>query len=178
MAKQGVFVTLDKGRHCRESFSSGKAELDRFLKDQASRHMEVEISRTYLLPTSNPLENGKLGIRAFYTIAPSTVSKRNFPRKEENKLPLYPVPVLLIAQLAVHQDHQHTGIGKVTLVAALRKAHSIAKEAAFHSVVVDCLDQDARGFYEKFGFKELCIHNGRVRLFLPMGTVKQLFSDR
>ncbi|TOK01946.1 GCN5 family acetyltransferase, partial [Vibrio parahaemolyticus] len=28
-----------------------------------------------------------------------------------------------------------------------------------------------------FGFEVLCEHNGRIRMFLPMKTVEQLFSQ-
>ena len=45
-----------------------------------------------------------------------------------------------------------------------------------YAVVVDCLNNDAKQFYLKYGFEVLCDYNGRTRLFISMKTVEQLFS--
>lgn len=175
MAQKRKFVALDKDLHCRGSFDCGKEELNNFFQTQASRHVRVGISRTYCLPTSCLMANNKLEICSFYTIAPSTVSKQNFPREQVKKLPQYPIPVLLIAQLAVHQKHQGQGFGTITLVLALQKICKISDAAAFHSVIVDCIDEEARDFYEQYGFQFLCTYRGRARLYLPIKTVRKLF---
>jgi hypothetical protein len=46
---------------------------------------------------------------------------------------------------------------------------------ATHVIVVDCLTKHAESFYAKFGFEVLYDVNGRVRMFLPMKAVGQLF---
>jgi len=46
-----------------------------------------------------------------------------------------------------------------------------------YAVVVDCLTDSAQRFYAKYGFEILCEHNGRIRMFLPMKTVEQLFNQ-
>ncbi|EMQ70660.1 acetyltransferase [Vibrio cholerae O1 str. NHCC-008D] len=42
---------------------------------------------------------------------------------------------------------------------------------------MDCLTDSVQAFYTKFGFEVLCEHNERIRMFLPMKTVEQLFNQ-
>ena len=169
------FVELSKADHNRSSFRCGKPELDDFLKNQALRHRKLGVSLTQVLPALMPDSHDKSGINAFYTISPSLILRETLPAKMAKKLPQYPVPVSLIAQLGVHIDMQGSGLGGVTLVECLKYLYGISKSYAAVGVVVDCLDADARNFYQHYGFKFLCKHQGKDRLYLPMGTVAQLY---
>lgn len=113
------FVVLDKAKHDSSSFDCGEKELNTFLQTQAAKHMEVGVSRTMLLPASVPLPNGKYPVCAFYTIVPSSISREALPKKMAKKLPHYPVPVFLLAQLAVHSEYQGKGLDKITLIKSL-----------------------------------------------------------
>lgn len=171
------FVKLDKSLHDRASFDCGNSELNAFLQTQAAKHMDAGISKTLLLPSSHvPLANGKLPIAAFYTVAPSTIKKSNLPVHLAKKLPHYPVPVFLLAQMAVHNEHKGKGIGKITLIQALQYLHRVNEYMPAYAVIVDCINADIEGFYLQYGFKVLCQHNNRTRMFLPMKTIVQLFS--
>jgi predicted N-acetyltransferase YhbS len=113
-----------------------------------------------------------------YTIAPRQIERNTLPAAWAKKLPTYPVPVFLIAQLAVHSQLKGRGLGKITLVKALEHLWTINFHLKAYAVVVDCLNQTVREFYSKFGFETLCDHNGRSRMFIPMRTVGQLFDRR
>ena len=107
------FVELDKTIHDRTSFDCGESELNDFIQKYAAKHMEAGISTTMVLPASKPLPDGKYPICAFYTIAPSAIKKESLPESRKKKLPHYPVPVFLIAQMAVHNDCKGQGLGKI-----------------------------------------------------------------
>lgn len=169
------FVELDSSIHDRQSFDCGEESLNWFLQSQAARHMSAGVSRTLILPTANAASNGNYAICSFYTIAPGEIRRETLPPSQAKKLPHYPVPVFLIAQLAVDSKYQLRGLGKVTLIKALEKLWLVNAEMRAYAVIVDCLNAEARLFYEKFGFDYLCEHNGRDRLFLSMGTVAKLF---
>ena len=168
------FVELDKALHDRAAFDCGEEELNTFIQTQAAKHMEVGISRTMLLPASVSQNNGKYAIRAFYTIAPSSIRRETLPASLAKKLPLYPVPVFLLAQMAVHVDCQGKGLGKVTLVKALEYLWAINLHMRAFAVIVDCLNTSAEQFYAKYGFEFLCRHNGRTRMYIAMKTIAQL----
>lgn len=170
------FLSLDKKIHDRESFDCGEPELNSFIRGQASRLMDAGISKTMVLPASLSLPNGKVPICAFYSIAPSLIKREDLPEGIAKKLPRYPIPVFLLAQLAVHQEFKGLGLGKVALVNALEYFHNISAHMPAHAVVVDCLNKSAESFYLKYGFQELCKYNERSRLFIPMKQVSELFG--
>jgi len=171
-----TFVELDKSIHDRDSFDCGKEELNTFIRTFAARHMEAGVSRTMVLPASEPSADGKFSICAFFTIAPSAIDRSTLPEGLQKRLPHYPVPVFLLAQLAVHDDYRGQGLGKATLIRALKYFVDLLEHLPAYAVIVDCLYEEAESFYKKYGFEELCDCNGKKRMFLPMQTVMQLFK--
>lgn len=169
------FVELEKSAHDRQVFDCGKPPLNEFLQTRAHKHQTSGISKTMVLPAIRADENGKHLVCAFYTLSSSVIEREALP--EGKKLPRYPVPVFVLAQLAIHTDYQGCGLGKNTLISALRHCSRIYRELPAYAVVVDCLDEEAERFYQQFGFVFLGMVNGRKRLYLPMRTVLQLFSE-
>ena len=170
------FVELNKVIHDRASFDCGESELNKYIQTQAARHMKARISTTMLLPGSVPLPNGKYPICAFYTIAPGSISRKNLPKVLARKLPDYPVPVFLLAQMAVHSKYHNQGFGKITLIKALEYLWDVNAHMKAYAVIVDCLNERIERFYSKYGFEILCKHNGKTRMFIPMKTIAQLFE--
>ena len=172
------FVELNKQSHDRSHFACGEPELDKFIKQQALRHMKANISRTMVLPSKGNVSNAaKKAICAFYTLAPSSISRKQLPTELAKKLPQYPIPVFLLAQLAVDKQYHGSGLGKVTLIKALEHLYNINAHMRAYAVVVDCLTTNAEGFYNKFGFKKLDEQEGNVRLYLPMKQLAFLFGS-
>ena len=173
-----TFEELDKLAHDRTSFDCGETELNIFITTQALQHKKAGISRTMVLPTLLPLANKKYSICAFYCATTSTIYRESLPASLAKKLPHYPVPVFLIAQLAVDKNYHGNGLGKITLIKALQYLWQVNQYMPAYAIIVDCLTSSAEKFYAKFGFELLCVHNNRTRLFLPMKTVEQLFSGK
>ena len=171
------FIELDKIIHDRVSFDCGELELNHFIKTQALKHMKAGVSRTMILPASSLLANGKYAICSFYTIAPSSISRNTLPEGLAKKLPHYPIPVFLLAQLAVHKNEQSSGLGKITLIKALEYLYEINSHMRAFAIIVDCLNSHAEKFYLKFGFEKLYSNKDRARLFIPMKKVAELFSS-
>ncbi|MCK5727049.1 MAG: hypothetical protein KAH22_09525 [Thiotrichaceae bacterium] len=177
--KQSIkFIELSKTLHDRESFDCGEKELNIFIKTQASKHMQVGISKTMVL-VDNAIEiDGKSPICAFYTIAPTSIKRESLPKDLAKKLPHYPVPVFLIAQLAINQQYQEKGLGKVTLIKALEYLWQVNSQMAVYAIIVDCLNENIKTFYEKYDFKVLGEHNNKIRMYIPMKVVNNLFGGK
>ncbi len=173
MTPSSEFVELNKIVHDRSTFDCGTPQLNHFLQQFAAKHRAAGISLTMVLPA----KGNEADICAYYTLSHTEISRTTLPKSAAKSLPHYPVPVLLIAQLAVNRAAQGQGLGKITLIRALRHAYAINEHLPSYAVVVDALDDGVRGFYEQFGFHNLDTHNERTRLYLSMQTVLQLFAE-
>ena len=173
MTPSSQFVELDKTIHNRKSFDCGAEELNLFLQQFAARHRAAGISMTMVLAA----KENEADICAYYTLSHTEIKRHTLPTSVAKELPHYPIPVMLVAQLAVNKEVQGQGLGKITLIRALQHAAEINKHLPSYAVVVDALDNQIQGFYEQFGFTPLDTHSPRKRLYVSMQTVVQLFSE-
>ena len=169
------FIPLDKFLHDRVSFDCGEESLNFFLKTQAAKHMKFGISKTMVMPCSHKNKNGTKDICAFYAVTPSSIERTSIPKTYAKKLPFYPVPVFLIAQLAVDKSFQNQNLGKITLIKALEFLNQVNEHMPAYAVIVDCVNPSVQKFYTKFGFQVLHEAKEKTRMFIPMKTVKELF---
>lgn len=64
----------------------------------------------------------------------------------------YPIPVVILTRLAVARRDQGRGIGLAMLRDAIRRTLAIAEQAGIRALLTHPLDDQAAGFYERFGF--------------------------
>ena len=173
MSLSQAFVLADKAKHNLKSFDCGKPDMNRYLARFALRNMKLGLNRTWVLPViNNESKQTKADIAAYFTLASATVSREEIP--SDKSLPGYPVPVVLLARLAVDQQFKKQGLGAKTLVTALRKAAALTTAGLpAHCLVLDVLDKDALAFYQRFEiFKPFT--DDPMRLFVPMQVVQQI----
>ena len=173
MTFAGQFVLLDVKQHDCKNFDCGKPEMNLFLSRYADKNRKLGLSSTWILPEKQPLDEfKKASIGAYYTLASTTVSREEIP--SDKKLPAYPVPVVLLARLAVSCRFQKQGIGEKTLVSALRQCVCLTdKGLPALGVVLDVLDHDALGFYQRFDVFQT-FTDDPMRLFVPMHVLRQI----
>lgn len=164
-----AFVLLDIKQHDVKSFDCGKPEMNLFLSRYADKNRKLGISSSWVLPIDT-LE--KAAIKSYYTLAYSTATRETIPTNKN--LPAYPVPVILLARLAVNRDYQGQNLGKKTLVNALRQCVVLTdKSLPVLGVVLDVLDNEALSFYQKFNLFQPFTDNP-MRLFVPMNVLRQI----
>jgi GNAT superfamily N-acetyltransferase len=173
LALQPGFVDLDSPYQDVRRFRCGKPQMDNFLIRYALKNAELGISKTWVLLDEDKKGRKKFPVAAYYTLAVATVTRETLPINQK-ELPSYPVPVTLLARLAVSDKYQKKGLGTKTLVTALRHAVFL-KDRGLPSigVVLDVLDEDALNFYNRFDIFHAFSDNP-MRLFVPMQVIQQL----
>jgi GNAT superfamily N-acetyltransferase len=160
---------LDK-KHDRSLFDCGQPMLNEWLKDRAGQFDRRDLSRTFVATRI-----GEARAVGYYAISTHRVVYDALPAAEARRLPRLDVPVVLIGRLAVDQSAQGQGLGAMLLVDALRRSAQISEQIGIRAVEVDALDDAARKFYLKFGFRPLL--DDRRHLFLPMHEIRKLKLD-
>ncbi len=166
-----VEVRLLRTDDDRLAFSSGDAELDRFLHKFASQNQfELHIGTTYVA-----VSEGKL--LGFVTLSATSITIEHLPKSARKRLPRYPLPALRLARLAVARTSQGQGIGKQLLRATFQIAHEMADRTGCVAVVVDA-KANAVSFYEQFGFEPFEVVSGELGdrpsplpMFLALGSI-------
>jgi ribosomal protein S18 acetylase RimI-like enzyme len=80
----------------------------------------------------------------------------------------------MLGRLAVSENHRNQGLGEFLLLDALKQSLISSGVLGSTMVVVDPKNESAARFYQRYGFQP--IQENGSRLFLPMGTIAQLFS--
>lgn len=159
-----VIEPLDR-RHRRERFSCGKPSLDAFVRSLVTQYEKRRLGRTYVA-----VRPGEDDVAGYYTLASSAVRFDELPPSSARKLPRHPIPVVLIARLAVDERAQGRGLGQELLVDAMFRCLELADRLGIHAIEVEAIDADAKAFYEKYGFVSL--RDDARHLFLPLETIK------
>lgn len=131
--------------HAVEAFTCGRPELDRFLIRHALRAQQANSSQTYVGLNGNT-------VVGFYTIVAGEVRHADAPERVAKGMPLYPIPLLVLARLAVHSGWQGRGIGAGLLLDALGRTLQVADMVGVRSLAVHAKDDSAAAFYRHFGF--------------------------
>jgi GNAT superfamily N-acetyltransferase len=161
---------LDRA-HERAEFRSGDASLDDFLRTRVSQYEKRNIGRTYVA-----VQAGDRRVYGYYTLASGAVAFQNIPVAASRKLPKHPVPVVLLARLAVDQTVRGRGLGEALLIDALKRCLKLARALGIHAVVVDAIDPKASAFYQKYGFVALL--DNELHLYLPLATIHKALGGR
>lgn len=131
--------------HAVETFSCGQPELDRFLVRHALLAQQANSSQTYVALSGNE-------VVGFYTIVAGEVQHANAPERVAKGMPRHPIPLLVLARLAVHTKAQRRGIGRGLLLDALGRTLQVADIVGVRALAVHAKDEAAVAFYRHFGF--------------------------
>jgi GNAT superfamily N-acetyltransferase len=149
-------------------FDCGYPELNDHFRLYALKNDRLSIGKTFVAV------DAKEGVVGYVTLASAQVEARTLPESLRAKLPRYPVPALRIAKLAVDTRFQGKGAGAWLLRKSLEKALSVSTEVGLYVVIVDAIDEKAKGFYLKYGF--VAFTEYPLTLFLPLATIARAFA--
>jgi len=131
--------------HAIDGFNCGQEALNTFLVRHALPNQQAGASTTYVaLDGTN--------VVGFYSLAVGQVAYADAPERLVKGLARQPVPVMLLARLAVAADRQGSGLGAGLLKDALLRTLQAAEIAGIRAILVHAKDDLARRFYERFDF--------------------------
>ncbi len=145
-------------------FDCGNAGLDDWLRRRALNNDRIGASRTYVL-----CEGGR--VIAYYALATGGIARAGAPRRVRQNMP-DPIPVMVLARLAVDRRHQQCGLGSALLRDAILRTLSVAEIAGIRAMLVHAIDPAAAAFYAARGFAPSPIDP--LVLMLPLDTVRVL----
>jgi predicted GNAT family N-acyltransferase len=159
------------GDHDRAAFSCGNSSLDQYIRERASQDIKRGLASVFVITTKDDTKT----ILAYYTLSSRELKLEQLPAEIAKKAGKYEyVGVTLLGRMAVSEKYKGTGLGALTLMEALDKSVTAAKDVASWAVFVEAIDDNAADFYRKYGFIEL--PEDKRKLFLPMTTIAKLFA--
>ena len=132
--------------HELSAFSCGTPALDTWLKRFARQNQAAGASRTYVVHRANR-------VVGYYALAAGSVERQEAPDRVSRGLARHPLPVVIVARLAVDQTEQGSGLGRALLKDALLRIANAADVIGVRAVLVHAKDENARRFYERFDFE-------------------------
>ncbi len=150
-------------RHDLSAFDCGVPALNNYLKKFAAENQRSHSAHTYVATRGE-------SVVGYYTLAAASARGRKRRRSVARGLAAHPVPVILLARLAVDGSEQGKGLGAGLLRDALLRAVQAADLVGCRAVMVHAKDEEAKAFYHRFGFESS--PGDPFRIFLLMKDVK------
>ena len=131
--------------HVVDTFDCGEDALDRFLARFALTSQQANASQTYVGLAAD-------AVIGYYTLVVSEVAYADAPDRLKKGLARHPVPLMLLARLAVGAAWQGKGVGAGLLKDAMLRTKQAAEIAGIRALAAHAKDDAARAFYAHFGF--------------------------
>lgn len=141
----GIRIEKLARHHAVDDFDCGDDALNRFLVRFAWTNQQANAATTYIAVTDN-------AVIGFYSLAAGQVAYEDAPDRLVKGLARHPVPVMILARLAVSQNWQGRGMGAGLLKDAMQRTAQAAGIAGIRALLVHAKDESARLFYEHLGF--------------------------
>jgi len=155
--------------HPRKRFVSNQSAVDDWLATKALQQQDKHLSVTKVLIDAAG------AIAGYYTLATGQVDFNELPPEIARRLPKRMLPVAVLAWLGVDQKQQGQGLGGLLLARALRDCQEAGRTFAFVAVILDCIDDGAKTFYQRWDFAELPGHP--YRLFLSAQKLEAMMAS-
>ena len=137
--------------HQVNAFVCGEPVLDEWLKRRALANQASGASRTFVVT------NDDRQVMGYYALAAGAVAHQDATRSIRQNMP-DPVPVMVLARLAVDVRVQGMKVGAALLHDGLERSVLVSQNTGVRALLVHALNDSARQFYEYYGFKASPAH--------------------
>ena len=132
-------------RHQIDRFYCGRPALDVWLARHARQAQTSGSAKTFVVAEEDQ-------VVGYYSLTVGQVDTLDAPERVRQGMGQYPIPVVILARLAVSLRCQGQGIGLAMLRDAIRRTLTIAEQAGIRALLTHPIDDPAARFYERFGF--------------------------
>lgn len=150
-----------------EAFDCGQPALNQFLQRYALVNQKANSAQTYVCCHAD-------AVAGFYSLAVGSVDPVSAPARMMKGLARHPVPVMILARLAVDSAHQRKRLGQALLKDAMLRTAQAADIAGIRCLLVHAKDEAARPWYTTWEFEPS--PTDPYHLFLMLKDLKALLS--
>ncbi len=133
-------------QHRLDGFDCGQPTLNHWLVHHARQAQASGSAKTFVVADHEDRLAG------YFSLTVGQIDTTEAPERRRQGMGRLPLPVVILARLAVSTDHQGLGIGVGMLQDAIRRTLLIAEQAGIRAILTHPLNEDAAGFYTRFGF--------------------------
>ena len=131
--------------HQLEGFDCGKASLNEWLLRHARQAQGSGSAKTFVVA-----DEGR--VAGYFSLTVGQVDTLNALERIRKGMGQYPLPVVILARMAVSSQDQGRGIGFGMLQDAIKRTLLIAEQAGIRAMLTHPIDEEAARFYARFGF--------------------------
>nr|WP_272907050.1 GNAT family N-acetyltransferase [Mycetohabitans sp. B2] len=150
-------------QHRLDEFDCGESALNEWLKRRALINHLSGASHTFVAVDADQRVFG------YYALAAGAVSHQQATGAVRRNMP-DPVPVMVLARLAVDLRAQGIKLGAALLQDAVCRVQAVSENVGVRALLVHALHERARQFYERYGFQSSPVHSMTLMLRLPQGS--------
>jgi GNAT superfamily N-acetyltransferase len=138
-------------QHELDKFACGEPALDQWLKKHSRAANASESARVFVVTTDDDIAT----VVGYYALAAAHVEPADATERAKKGQPSRrPVPAVLLARLAVDEQHQGAGLGRSLLQDVLLRCVEAADAIGVRVLLVHAKHGRARGWYEQYGFEQ------------------------
>lgn len=145
--------------HVLDTFDCGKSVLNEWLIRHARQAQSSGSARTFVV-----LDDQRLV--GYFSLTVGQVDVLCAPERVSRGMGRYPVPVAILARMAVSRTDQGRGIGVGMLREAIARTLTVADQVGVRALLTHPLDDEAARFYRRFGFESSPASDAQLLLLL------------
>lgn len=145
--------------HDLSAFDCGNESLNEWLKKYALLNQRSDAAQTYVVR-----RGGR--VVGYFSLTAGSVRPEDATERAAKGLAKHPIGVVLLARLAVDQGEKGKGLGSALLKEALLRSLGAADTIGARAVLVHAISEEARRFYEHFGFERCPVDDFALMLLM------------
>jgi ribosomal protein S18 acetylase RimI-like enzyme len=145
--------------HQLDGFDCGKPSLNDWLLRYARQAQGSGSARTFVVGDATR-------VAGYFSLTVGQIDTREAPERVRRGMGQYPIPVVILARLAVDNQDQRQGFGVGMLQDAIRRTMAISEQAGIRALLTHPIDTAAEAFYRRFGFEPTPLRERQLILLL------------